>query len=221
MDKIEALAKGLGVDENEIDEGRNNTFTVNNEEYLVLTEDEADEAAKESIQNLIDAMGFESFSPDFQSHIIDWHLEESFFQEYMDDSNRSYAEGIESESSSTFQNRLIEECYNSGIITDDDFEQDGDEPDYYACTLDTDELIDKYVDSKSNEDPVEWYRSTFGDTELSDILKSNPNIVDWDSVIDDSIEQDGRGNTLASYDGIELELANEDGYIEYYAYRTE
>jgi hypothetical protein len=54
MTKPEALAKYLEVDLNEISEGHDdNTFEQGREEYMVLTDDEADEKAREYILDSI------------------------------------------------------------------------------------------------------------------------------------------------------------------------
>lgn len=59
-----ALAASLGVEPDEIEESSSfsydGTFSVGNKEYLVLTEDEADEKAAESIKDSVWA-----FNPDF------------------------------------------------------------------------------------------------------------------------------------------------------------
>ena len=51
--KIKALAIFLGVDVEEIDEEYNNVLSYGREEYLVLTDDEADEAAREQVLDSI------------------------------------------------------------------------------------------------------------------------------------------------------------------------
>ncbi len=49
MTKLEALTKLLDCDASEISEENDDTFTIGRQEYLVLTDDEADEKAKELI----------------------------------------------------------------------------------------------------------------------------------------------------------------------------
>ena len=58
--KIKALAIFLGVDVEEIDEEYDNVLSYGREEYLVLTDDEADVAAREEILDSIWA-----FNPKF------------------------------------------------------------------------------------------------------------------------------------------------------------
>ena len=57
-DRIEALAQFLGLDEEEkedIEEGYDDKdFEVNGEEYLVVTEDEGYEMAKEDVRSLLE-----------------------------------------------------------------------------------------------------------------------------------------------------------------------
>ena len=44
-------------------------------------------------------------------------------------------------------------------------------------------------------------------------------IEDIDEFVEDAVDSDGRGHFISSYDGEELELADDKGYIQYYAYR--
>ena len=74
MERIEALAKFLGVKVEDLTVSKYDERVFENEEageYIVLTEEEADEAAEESIKELINDMGLESFTEDFQQWILD------------------------------------------------------------------------------------------------------------------------------------------------------
>ena len=51
MEKIEALSKFLNVPVEDLSEDRDNTFSCGGEEYIVLTDEEADEAAEEYIKD--------------------------------------------------------------------------------------------------------------------------------------------------------------------------
>lgn len=44
-------------------------------------------------------------------------------------------------------------------------------------------------------------------------------IDDFDEFVEDAVDADGRGHFLASYDGEEIELADDNGYIQFYAYQ--
>ena len=69
MERIEALAKLLGVEVEDLTVSRHDDRTFENKkaaEYIVLTEEKADEEAKEIVRESIDDIGLESFSEDFQ-----------------------------------------------------------------------------------------------------------------------------------------------------------
>ncbi len=192
----------------------NSVYVGSSREYLVYDDySEAERDAEQDVLDLIDDMGLESFSPSFQDTIImkGW-LDTDWFEQAMDESNRFYAEDIESESSSTSANRLIEECVDADIISDDEIDEDGE----YTGNLD---LIDEYVEYLNNResDPVEWYRMNFGDRELADIVKQN-NLLDEQRVAEECVALDGVAHSLASYDGNENE-ETVDGST-YYIYRT-
>lgn len=44
-------------------------------------------------------------------------------------------------------------------------------------------------------------------------------IEDFDEFVSDAVDADGRGHFLAFYDGEEIELADDRGYIQFYAYQ--
>lgn len=53
--------------------------------------------------------------------------------------------------------------------------------------------------------------------------RANPLILaiieDFDEFVEDAVDADGRGYFISSYDGDEVELADDKGYIQFYAYR--
>lgn len=217
-DRIEALAQFLGLDEEEkedieVDRHNDKLLTYDGDEYLVVDDDEADEEFEDFQRSLWDDVGIESFSESFQDWIMNNAIDSSWFEDAMDESNRFYAEDIKDERSRDYANRLVEECYENGLIDDDDFEKDEDgEPNYEECTKDEDDLIDMLVDYMREEDAVQWYRDTFGDDDFKKVVTDN-NLVDFDEVIDEVKSWDGRG-CLAGYDGVE----NEEG--DFFIYRT-
>ena len=81
MDKIEALAQYLGIDVDEIDEVGNNEFETPEGDYTVLTEDEADEWARDEEEMIFYDMGLDAFSPNFQ----DWILSNAIDEEAIND----------------------------------------------------------------------------------------------------------------------------------------
>ena len=217
-DRINALAEFLGLDEEEkeeieVDRYNDKLLTYDGDEYLVVDDDEADEEFEDYQRALWDDMGIESFSESFQDWIMGNAIDSSWFEDAMDESNRFYAEDIKDESSREYANRLVEECYDYGLIDDDDFEKDEDgEPNYEECTKDEDDLIDMLVDYMREDDAIRWYRDTFGDDDFKNVV-IDKNLVNFDEVINEVKSWDGRG-CLATYDGKE----NEEG--DFFIYRT-
>ncbi len=220
-DRIEALAQFLGLDEEEKEdiEVDDETLTYDSEEYLVLTDSEADDWFERYQRDLWDDLGIQSFSESFQDWIINNALDKSWFEDTMNESNKFYCEDIADERSREFDNRLVEECYERGLIDDDDFEEDEDgDVDHEQCKKDNDDLIELMVEDMNNDydDPVEWYKDNFGEEDLSKVAIEN-NLVDLDEVIEEVKSLDGRG-CLAGWDGKEnSEKVNGEWF---YIYRT-
>ena len=197
MEKIEELAKFLGIETKEIEEDMNNHKyfrTEGGEEYMVLTDDEADEVFYDYESNLIEECGLDAFSDWARDYIIENCLDVDWFEDFYREDYESYANDIETESASSdeYANRLEEEMAE-------------------AECADVEEFIDYLVDS-IKDDFVGNFKFDFGEEMLTEVVMNN-NLLDIDAVIDYIKEEDGRG-IIASYDGIE----NEEG--EYYIYRT-
>ena len=196
MKKIEALAKFLGIETSEIEEDMNNHKyfkTEDGEEYMVLTDDEAEEEFYNYESDLIEELGLDAFTDWSRDYIIENCLDVDWFEDYFREDYESYANDIETESASSdeYANRLEEEMAE-------------------AECADVEEFIDYLVDSIS-DDFVGNFKFDFGEEMLTEVIMNN-NLLDMDAVVDYIKEQDGRG-ILAGYDGIE----NEEG--EYFIYR--
>lgn len=76
MDKIEALAQYLGIDAEEIESDDDKYFETPDGDYTVLTDDEADQEARDVEESLFDDMGLEAFSPNFQDWIFENAIDE-------------------------------------------------------------------------------------------------------------------------------------------------
>lgn len=219
MEKIEALAELLGVDESEItqsDYNENLYEVADGREYLVLTEDEADEEFYNSEMNLIDDLGIQGFTPSFQSRILTEFADADWFEDAYREMEENYAYDISEEYDDTYGTRLVQECYDAELIDDDDFEVDENgDVNYKACLLSTDDLVTKLSEYlvDSIDDYVEEFKFEFGEDELNEVVERN-NLVDWDAVIEETKRLDGRGPMLAGYDGIEID------WDDYYIYRT-
>ena len=198
MEKIEALAKFLGIETSGIEEDMNNHkyFKIEDgEEYMVLTDDEAEEEFYNYESDLIEECGIDAFTDWARDYIIENCLDVDWFEDYFREDYERYANDIETESASSdeYANRLEEEMAEA------------------ECT-DVEEFIDYLVDS-IRDDFVEEFKFNFGEEMLAEVIMNN-NLLDMDAVIDYIKETDGRG-IIASYDGIE----NEEG--EYYIYRID
>ena len=220
-DKIKALAEYLGVDENTISEGYDDDIleTEDGEEYLVLDEYDATERARDAVILSLEELGITSFTESFQEWAFANAVDEDWFSDAMRESYEAYVEDIENESDSTYDNRLIQEMYDEGIIDDDDFDVDEDgEIDYTIFQGDLEDAKERYIDHLCDgwNDPIEWYRDNFGDESFNEVVV-NHNLLDSDAIADQAIEWDGRGHFLADYDGDEIDLEGEDD--TYYAYR--
>ena len=195
-ERIKVLAEFLGVEESEILKGyRDNVFeTSDGEEYLVVTDEEADDEFYDYEAELIDELGLDAFSDWAKDYIIENCVDTEWFENFYYEDYESYANDIETESASSdeYENRLEEEMAE-------------------AECADVEEFIDYLVDS-IRDDFVGQFKFDFGEEMLTEVIMNN-NLLDMDAVVDYIKETDGRG-IIASYDGVE----NEEG--EYYIYRT-
>ncbi len=218
-EKLNALAEFLGVAPEEITyDGYE--YSTDQGDYKVLTNEEADEDFENYQRGLWDDLGLESFSEWFQNWILENAVDKNYFQDDMHSSNSSYAHDIAEESDYQYGNRLVQECYDADLISDDDFETGTDgEPDYKNCIYDTDELADKLADhmDENYDNTVEWVIDSFGKEFLSRIVKEHPDCIDTNKVIEKIKSNDGRG-CLAAYDGKENEV--DYNGTTYYIYHT-
>lgn len=219
-DRISALAEYLDISEDEIKLIWDYEYETPEGDYLVVTEDEAEELAREDIINLYDDIGLESFTPYFRDWIIMNALDNDWFEEAVRESYEYYVEDIEDEASSMgYDNRLIEEMHDHQVLSDDDFEIDEDgEPNLRELKEDIDiddlkeEFIDLLVEDAGNA--VEYCGDNYGWDWVTQMATQN-NLIDMNEVVDQCIYEDGVAHFIARYDGDEHELEN-----GLYAYRT-
>lgn len=219
-----ALASFLGCDADDIEEieygfPRAFNFETESGEYAVYySYDDAVEDAKDDVRNNIDDRGIEAFSESFQQEIIDdGLLDKQWFEDARYESNRFYVEGIKEESSTNpeYANRLIEECIENGLISENDLDENGE---YEG---DNDDLVEQYVEfldyKYGDYDPIEWFRDNFGDAELRDMVREH-NLMDIEEIVERVVDTDGVANSLATYDFKENEVSYEDD--EFFIYKT-
>lgn len=223
-ERIKALANYLEVEEEDIEvtyDSTDNLFTVKSsgEEYLVVDEDEAYELAKQDIESLVDDIGLDSFTLSFREWIYNNAVDRDWFEDALRESQEYYVNDIEEETygQDKFANRLIEELYENGFLTDADFSLDENgELDYMTLMpeVDLDQLKEEYVDYlvENAGDPIEYYVDNFGSDSFTQVCEQNM-LIDWDKVADECIDVDGVAHFLARYDGIEHDLG--DGLFAY------
>ena len=195
--------------------------TIGGNEYLVFENyDDVESAVRNSVENFVDEIGIvDAVGEENLAKYID----EDICKDALIESMEIYCEDIWSESDyrHKFDNRLVQECYDKGYIDDDDFEVDEDgNIDYEKCTIDFDDLKDRYLEGYEDEinDWVEEYIWQFGKEGLSNLIKHNQYAYNIDSLVDDIIDNNEAGNELSSYDGYEREA--DTPYGTYYVYRT-
>lgn len=186
--------------------------------YVFDDYDEAKEIAVEQEQNLIEYdIGIES--------IDGWknYVDEDWFEDAMRESYDSYAEDIASESDPVYGTRLVQECIDNNLISDDDFREDEDGnidytdcryPEYELQEMLSDFLCEDMLESYSNA--VEWYIDNFGEESFEYAVKNN-NLVDYSELAEYVVRTDGVAKFFAGYDGEEREYEF-DG-TTYYIYR--
>jgi len=212
-------------------------FEYGGAEYAVGNDEAADEAAIERTRSLIDDIGYEGFNPGFMEYYVDGdrvadYAEDWFWddmseapEDYLDDDDRELTQHSKDEIEKINEEigRLQEDLeeLDSDVeieVTQDrideleerkeDIKMDDDNYEY------TEDAKDEYVERRMDEvryDPVGFLRD-FG------MEESVKDFIDEDEFIDGVVEQDGRGHTLSSYDGVENEVSFNDEW--YYIYRT-
>lgn len=211
-ERIKALATYLGVEEDEIIEGYDDTvFEVNGEEYLVLDDDEADEAVVNDIENLIDDIGLEAFTNSMKDWIVRNAIDNSeWFDEALEEDMNYYVDDLSDD-------EVVENAIDYGVIDEDDaYVEDEDGNQEINPDLDIEDLGEKLVQALVDNEPdaYTWYVDNFGENSVRALIKEGTLTLDYQAIADEVISWDGRGNSLASYDGDEIELDN-----GLYAYR--
>ena len=196
MERIEALAKLLNVEVEDLTASKYYNRVFENEEageYIVLTEEETYDAAEESIKDTIEECGIESFSECYQEWILDTCVDKEWFDEYLEEYYSNYIDEIRDEESGyeEYETRLDEEMEDAGVETEEEF---------------LSYLIEDAGDS------IDWYIDNFGYEEFKYICEEC-DLIDWDSVIEEVISEDGIVNSIATYDGKEYAIG------EYFIYR--
>lgn len=201
--KAKALAEYLDIEVGDIKNSYGNQYnTPKDGDYLVVTEDEAQELAVESIIELMDDVGAFGLSDNISSWIMDEAIDESWFEDEQKEYHESYIEELQNEPSSDdtlYANGFHEELVQYGLMEEFDMNTGKEMEEYEE---EAEDLVDSYLEEVTEEDSVEWYRNNFGDEDLEAVVKKY-NLIDLEVVAEYIIESDGLGNTLAGYDNNE------------------
>lgn len=243
-DKIQALLQFLDKDPDDEDEWNkvgvesynDNVYYYdsNHDDFLICTDEEADEEFETSIENLVDDIGLDAFSGYARDHIVENYCDEDVINEYYQNDVRAYAEDINTETDPvevevedengdmvtiTCNNRLFGECLENDIIAADDFTTaDFDEDGDYIGDKD---LVELYCDhfqtpaDQGYDSGYEWLEFSFGKDFANKFIEDN-DAIDWEGVVEYVKSEDGRGGELNSYDGKEYE--EEVNGTTYYIY---
>lgn len=214
--KRQALANYLEVPlEDVVDGYTDDVFECNGAEYTVLTDSEADKAVVDSIENSIDDLGLEAFTPYFQNWIIENAIDNpEWFDEALQEDMEYYVNDMDEE-------ELINELLERGYLSEYDVHYEEDDVDMeHPLINDENKLQDAresyitwLVEDAGNA--YDWYKMNFGDNQVRELIKNGEIGLDCEIIADEATSWDGRGHFLSWYDGNELELED-----DLYAYRT-
>lgn len=184
-------------------------FEIDGYSFLVGTETESHESARDYQYNFIDECGLSGFSEWFQNDIKRYYLDESFFIECIEEVANSYVDDLRYENDARINSLLddIRQCENQDEA--DSLQQEINELENF----DYDSERESYIRDCGN--PVEYCQFNFGQDWLDEVIKSH-GLIDWDTVVDEVLSMDGRG-CLAHYDGNEYEYKVYGEYM--YIYR--
>jgi hypothetical protein len=211
-DKKQALADYLEVDVEEIEDGYDeNHFEVNGEEYMVLSEDESYDEFKDWEMSLIDDMGLDAFSENFQEHILENCINDSWFEQVAEEEADFYIGDMSDED-------LLEYAHDHKIAKKID---DVDDEDFDRSDIE-DECKEIYEEEILEQGISEYFENIYGRGWAKEMKDTLQNEIDWEKVIEDMYDWDGRDTvwgSMAGYDGEVRELDKVNG--EYlFAYRT-
>ena len=209
-------------------------FDETSSEWAVGTWDEVYEAAKENQKNLFEEMGLEGWNRDFIMTYIDEGQIQSYLEDmYEDDVSQNpevYFDGEDLPLADWQETEIekLEEEYDSleEIFLDETEDQD----DRDAAEERMEEIRDEIQDIKDDpkgeptvgmiDDMVESLvseRMYDISATMEELGMDIEDYIDVDQMIEDSIDVDGTGNILSSYDGSENEVQINGTW--YYVYR--
>ena len=159
--------------------------------------DYAIERVKEDLENEP-----EIFNQDWLLGQIDKEQAEKWFRSAYDEWNNSYAYDIKSEKATGYTNRLAEEMYERGIITeeqaqDEDFDLDSKVYDF------VEDMTQGMIDEGNGG--YDHYKDNFGDDQAKKVIFDN-NLIDIDEASENAVDEDGIAHFIGRYDGKQIDL---------------
>ncbi len=212
-----ALAQLTGDTYEDIEELNSTQFQIDGNEYIVLTDKEADDEAYERAKSFFDDMGIEGLSDHTKEYAYDNFVNTQWFDDAMNEHNENYAYDIKEEKadSSQYISRLHEEMVQHDVLPEpewpeeSDFEDDDgnvDEDAYEeARNKYEDELsdivessIDDFVTSLNDgyDSGLDYFKQNFGAEEVKSII-DDQNLLDEEGIIKYIIDADGRAMYLS------------------------
>lgn len=231
-EKAMLLSEYLDVDIGDIEECQwgKNRYTITEgehegEDWLVLTEDEADYEQRESLKSLLYDVGIEQMGVDVEDY-IDEQYAEGCMREYFEGEDISEDEIIEillqDDSISLTDKDLFEPNYDEMEEQGEDFDED--DIDNYTFIGDYSTLQDMYVERQMEcYDPIEWFCEYYNiEDELDYYRRHNSDFPFWfdvDRLLDNLMDTVDRGTDLSSYDGTEHYLGKLENGEWVYGYK--
>ena len=211
MNKIHALAVYLEIEPKDIqykkwEDDKYSEYRTEKGTFLVMTEEEATEGVRDEIENFIDDLGIEGFTPEFQQWILDNALDDEPFEEFCKEDYLNYAEDIEYEEDEQYGNRLNRECIEAGLINKSSIVNGKYTGDDDLYELLSDHIIEDIKNSYSSF--YEWFAFEFG-KEVNRFIKENNVELDYDMITDEAIQWEDYGHYLARYDCATIELEDD------------
>lgn len=184
--------------------------TDGNEEYMVFeSESEAEDYAIQRVREDLEENP-EYFNQDWLSNYIDGN---DFFQNVYDEWNNSYANDIQSERGSTYENRLIDEMVEWDIMSEEEAESDDAEE---IAEDRIDDFVSALTSDQMDNGGFDYYVDNFGQAEAMKVVLDN-GLIDIDDASDSAVREDGIAHFISSYDGMQIDLG--DVYNDAVAYR--
>lgn len=181
-----------------------------NEEYMVFeSESEAEDYAIQRVREDLEENP-EYFNQDWLSNYIDGN---DFFQNVYDEWNNSYANDIQSERGSTYENRLIDEMVEWDIMSEEEAESDDAEE---IAEDRIDDFVSALTSDQMDNGGFDYYVDNFGQAEAMKVVLDN-GLIDIDDASESAVREDGIAHFLSSYDGMQIDLG--DVYNDAVAYR--